>query len=328
MKFTNVHGISLPVAVWLLHDEYDYVNLPNYISATTLLKPLKQLVLSQRVAKEDREYDVSDFIASSFGTAVHDSMEKAWLTKGPEIMAMLGYPQHICDRIVVNPTDDYLKDNPDALPVWVEQRSTREIDGYLIGGKFDIVIDQRLFDTKTTSVWAYLLGSRDEDHSRQGSIYRWLNPDKIKDDHVYINYIFTDWQKRDSKTIANYPQVKTIEKAVLLMSEEETEEYIRGRLREYKHYCNKPESELPECTDEDLWRSAAKYKYYADPSKTAGRSTRNFDSLREANDHLAKAGKGIVKTIPGEVKRCGYCAAFDICEQKDQYIVQSGPEDD
>ena len=31
MKITNNSNISLSLAVWLLHDEYDYVNETNYI---------------------------------------------------------------------------------------------------------------------------------------------------------------------------------------------------------------------------------------------------------------------------------------------------------
>ena len=328
MKYTNNHNISLPIAAWLLFDEYDYIDKPNYISATTLLKPTKQLVLSKRIKGSDRTADVSDFIASSMGTAMHDSIEKAWLNHGPQLMRMLGYPEHICARIVVNPSDEYLKNNPDALAVWVEQRGFREIDGFTISGKFDIVIDEKLFDTKSTSVWAYILGGRDEEHSRQGSIYKWIFPEKIKDDFVRINYIFTDWQKRDAKSRPDYPQLKTLEKTVPLMSTAETEEFLRGKIREFVHYRDLPEEQIPECTDEDLWRTETKFKYFADPSKTSGRSTKNFSNLAEANAHKAKAGKGIVITYPGEVKRCAYCPAFDICKQKDRYLVQSGPEDD
>lgn len=321
MNFTNVHNISLPIAVWLLHDEYDYVHKPNYISATSLLAPLKQFVLAKRIPFEERQMDASDLIAASFGTAVHDSIEKAWVKRGPELMEKLGFPKAICDRIVVNPTDDYLRDNPDALPVWIEQRGFKEIDGYTVGGKFDIVIDKRLFDIKSTSVWAYIFGSRDEDHSRQGSIYRWLFPEKIDDDFVYINYIFTDWSKKDALAKPDsYPQLKTIEKAVPLMSIEATEQWIRDRIALIKKYRDVPEEDMPECTDEELWRSKPQWKYYADASKTDGRSTKNFDNKAEAHAHCQKAGKGVVKEVLGEVKRCGYCAAAPICQQRLRYF--------
>ena len=321
MKFTNNHGISLPVAVWLLHDDYDYHFEPNYISATSLLKSTKQLVLSQRVAAADKEMDISDLFASRFGHAVHDSAEKAWRKSGNRIMKVLGYPDSIADNIVVNPTEEELRASNAIVPVWIEQRSYREIDGYKIGGKFDQVINGRLFDFKTTSVWTYIYGGKDEDYRLQGSIYRWLNPKIITDDYIYIQFLFTDWQRmRAKQDPVNYPQIKTKEYPVELLSIPETEQWIKNKLRSLSAAWNKPEEELPPCNDKELWRSDPQFKYYADAAKTDGRSTRNFDTMPEAQAFMVtKGGKGVIKTIPGEVKACEYCPAFSVCKQKDQY---------
>ena len=49
-RFTNNADIDLSVAVWLAHDDYDYVTKPNYISVTTLIKPIRQIILRGRVA--------------------------------------------------------------------------------------------------------------------------------------------------------------------------------------------------------------------------------------------------------------------------------------
>jgi hypothetical protein len=84
-------------------------------------------------------------------------------------------------------------------------------------------------------------------------------------------------------------------------------------------YQDASQDALPRCTDEELWRSEPVYKYYSDPTKTDGRATKNFDSLIEANNHLTEKGKGVVKTVPGQVKACLYCRAFDICEQRKEY---------
>jgi hypothetical protein len=82
-------------------------------------------------------------------------------------MKKLGYPDKIAENIVVNPTPEQMGANPDIIPVWMEQRSFREIevDGvtYKIGGKFDLVLEGRLFDAKSTSVYSYLLGRKDDD---------------------------------------------------------------------------------------------------------------------------------------------------------------------
>ena len=39
IEYTNDHNIPLAMAVWLMHDDYDYIHDPKYISVTTLMKP-------------------------------------------------------------------------------------------------------------------------------------------------------------------------------------------------------------------------------------------------------------------------------------------------
>ena len=55
------------------------------------------------------------------------------------------------------------------------------------------------------------------------------------------------------------------------------------------------------------------------PEKTA-KSTKNFDDRGAAYAHLAEKGVGIIKEIPGEPKRCGYCDAWDVCQQRQRYF--------
>jgi hypothetical protein len=326
MKLTNIHGISLPLAVWLLSDDYDYINDPKYISATSLLKSTRQLVLSRRVIQEDREIDISDFLSSRMGSAIHDSQEKAWRTSGREAMRKLGYPESVYTNIAVNPTVEERETNPDIIPIWIEKRSFREINGYKIGGKFDQVIDGRLFDTKTTSVYAYLLGKKDNDFAYQGGIYRWLNEDLITDNHIYIQFVFTDWQKSRARGDETYPQVKALEYPVEMPSISETEAFIRDKISQLEKYWNAPDDQIPHCTDKELWRGETAYKYFSDPQKAAtpgSRATRNFDGDKAAAYAFMaeKGGKGIVKQIDGDVKACSYCPAFNACKQKDLYYV-------
>jgi hypothetical protein len=321
MRLTNEHSISLPLAVWLLHDDYDFINEPNYISATNLLKSTRQLVLSQRVLDSDKEMDVSFFIAARFGNAIHDSIEKAWKVSGRASMKKLGYPASIANNIIVNPDPGTMIENNNLIPVWIERRAIKEFKGYKIGGKFDMVMDGRLFDVKTTSVYSYLLGRKDADYAMQGGIYRWLNPELITDNHIYIQFIFTDWQRSQAKRDPGYPQTRALEYPVKLPSINEVEEFISFKLAQLDRYKKSPDEEIPYCTDKELWRSETTYKYYADPQKTV-RATKNFDDKAEAHAYQAsKGGKGIVLAVPGEVKACDYCPAFPICKQKDNYYV-------
>lgn len=318
MKITNNHGISLPLAVWLLHDEYDYITgVENYLSATTLLKSVKQIVLSRRVAQADLAMDLSDLIAQRFGHATHDSIERAWTKAGASGLKRLGYPDKVVDNLVVNP--DTLK--PGQVPVYIEQRAMKAIAGHTIGGKFDMVLDGRLFDFKTTSVYSWILGSKDEDYQLQGSIYRWLNPEIIRDDYVYIQFLFTDWAKREARKNPNYPQTRIKEHPVELLSVQDTEAWIQNKLGVLSRLWTAPEDELPECSDKELWRSPTVYKYYANPLKT-DRATKNFETDKAAAMafQASQGGKGIVKAIPGQVKACEYCRAFSVCQQKDRYL--------
>lgn len=322
MSITNKLNVSLPLAVWLLHDEYDYVNDPNYISATSLLKPIKQLILSKRVPKKLKTADVSDFVSSRLGTAIHDSMERVWTDEEARntSLAKLGIPESVFERIVVNPTDEFIKANPKAIPIYLEQRVKKEIDGFIIGGKFDMIAEGKLFDNKSTSVYTKIMGSKDSDYSNQGSIYRWLNPDKITDPNLYIQFIFTDWQKSNVERISDYPESRVMEHVVPLRTVEDTEEFIRNKLNQYKQYIDSDEADIPECTDEELWRSPPKFKYYSNPEKTTGRASKNFDDIASANLHMAEQGKGIVIPVYGEAKACNYCPAAKICQQRKKYL--------
>jgi hypothetical protein len=324
MKVTNNSDISLALAVWILHDEYDYVNDANYISATKLMRPIRHLVLPDRIPAAQRQApDVDEFIASALGKSLHDSIEKAWTHGYARALKLMGYPDDVIAHVRINPE----KPEPGTIPIYLEQRAKREVvvNGvtYIVGGKYDMVMEGIVMDNKSTTSYTWLYGGKDGDYRLQGSIYKWLNPDKITEDFIRINFIFTDWSAMAARQNPAYPQKRVQHKDIPLLSVEETEQWIKWKLTQVQKYSNAPENQIPECTDEELWRSDPKFKYYADPTKTAGKSTKNFDTLVEANQfwRVDKAGKGIVITVPGEVKRCGYCDAYDACTQKNRYLT-------
>lgn len=320
MGLSNVTNIPLGLAVWVVHDDYDYIKEENYISATSLMRPIRHILLPKRVPLEQRQADVKDFVASALGKSMHDSIEKAWVKGYRTNLKKLGYPDDIIDRVLINPTADQLK--PDSIPVYLEQRATRVIDGYTIGGKFDMIADGMLQDNKSTSVFTWLYGTRDDDYALQGSIYRWLNQDKVTEDFIRINFIFTDWKKADARSNPKYPQERLLFKDVPLWSIEKTEQWIRAKIAQVERYKAAEEKDIPECTEEELWRSEDTYKYFSDPTKVGGKSLKNFTDPAEARRYLAveKGGKGIIVTVKGTVKRCEYCDAFPVCTQKDKYF--------
>ena len=313
-RFTNKNNIPLPLAVWLTYHEYDFRGGKNRISATSLLKSTRQFILSARVPLSERVNDISDFISSKMGSAFHDSIERAWENNYQAGLADLGYSQKQIDRVRINPTE------PEAgtIPIHLERRGERKIGDWTVSGKFDMSIEGELSDTKSTSVYAYLLGSKDQDYIKQGSIYRWIHPDILTGDQIHIQYIFTDWQKAMARQQPDrYPQSKLLNYSLPLMPLDETEDFIKNKVKEIQYYFDKPEEELPFCTDKELWRSEAQYKYFSNPEKTDGKATKNFDNLAEANAHLAEKGKGVVLTFPGQVRACAFCPGFQKCTQKD-----------
>lgn len=324
-KVTNTSDISLALAVWLLHDEYDHVEgVENYISATTLMKPLKQIVLRPRLDPSTDPEDVQDFTSRALGKAIHDSIEKAWVKGYARSLKLLGYPQQVIDRIRINPSDEEVRSSNSIIPIYLEQRAFRSTGGFTIGGKFDLVTEGIVQDAKSTSAFSWVAGTKDDDYRLQMSIYRWIDAGqpvrRITEDYGRVNFIFTDWQKSQAKSNPKYPQKRVESKEIRLLSLKETQDWIEHKLSTIRRYWNTSEVELPDCTDEELWRSDPVHKYYADPQKTQGRSTRNFDSLAEANAFRAEKGKGVVLTVPGEPKRCGYCEAFSICSQRQRYF--------
>ena len=121
MLFTNKTDISLSLAVWLAHDEYDYINEPNYISATSLMKPLRQIILPRRIPAAERVLpDISEHIAAALGHSLHDSIEKAWVKGHRKNLAKLGIPENVINRVLINPTDEELAAVKDPIPVYLE----------------------------------------------------------------------------------------------------------------------------------------------------------------------------------------------------------------
>lgn len=319
-QLTNNTQIPLALAVWLATDEYHHVDDSKYISATSLLKPLKSIILSTQEGV-NKTTDIADLVASKLGTAIHSSVEFAWLNpKLPQVLKSIGYPDKLIESIRINPTSVELTN--DTVPVYLEQRINKEIDGFIISGQFDIVIDGSLYDIKSTGTFNYINQSNSQKYIQQASIYRWLNPNIITDDIFSILYCFTDWSSTKAKQESNYPQSRLLQQKFKLMSINETEQFIRSRLNQLKQYIGKPQEELPPCTPEELWQKPSVYKYYKNPQKKT-RSTANFDTYYEAHQKwLDDQCVGEIVTVPGEVVFCKYCNASGICNQARAYMLE------
>lgn len=288
MDAKELNGLPLPIAIWLQNDSYDYANNPLAFSATELLKPTKQVILSRR-AKESGETncELEDYFFSVRGSAIHESIETA-------VMNALNQP---------NDLGEYLS----KLDIRMEQRSQKEFKGVIITGKYDMVINGHLFDFKNTSVFSYKTEARREEFRQQMSIYKWLNPDVITGNTFTICYILQDWKNANREEVPTPVPHKEYE----FLSEAETEEFLSARIDALVNNYSLDEEAIARCPDSELWLTPIIYKYYA--SLTSTRSSKNFTDLAEANAYAKAKGKGTLLKTGGEALRCKYCEGKALC---------------
>lgn len=320
-KYANTSSVPLSLAVFLASDFYDHDQDQNTISATTLIKPIRQIVLGARVPEDMTPVDLVNLVPSRMGSAIHDAIERSWKDNYTNALANLGYPKRVIEKIRINPKPEELTDG--MIPVYMEQRAKKQVGKFLITGKYDFIGDGRVEDFKSTSTYSAMSNTNDEKYIWQGSIYRWLNPQIITKDEMAIQFIFTDWSKAKAMADPKYPQQRIQQRLLPLKSYQETDAFVNRKLNQIEQYWNASEDELPRCTDADLWRSEPVFKYYKNPEKRS-RSTKNFDSRHDAQLRYIEDGSvGIVVEQPGQVTACKYCPAFAICSQKDE-LVASG----
>jgi len=318
-KYSNVSAVPLSIAVFLAMDNYDYNDDPLTISATTLIKPVRQTILTTRVDNSLASIDLMQMVPSRIGTAIHTAFEESWTKDHITSMRSLGFPDKVIEKVLVNPKSDQLFDG--CIPVYLEQRAHKKLGKWTISGKFDFVGDGRVEDVKTTSTYTAINNTNDEKYILQGSMYRWLNPEIITQDAMAIQFIFTDWSKAKAMADPKYPQQRIQQRILNLVSPMEIERYMRCKLNDIEEYWDAPEESIPLCTDEDLWRSEPVFKYYKNPTSTK-RSTKNFDTKQDAMLRFIEDGSvGLVKEVPGQATACKYCSAFSACSQKDALIA-------
>lgn len=314
MAYSNRNDLPLPLAIFLAADAYDHNE--DVVSVTKFIKPLRELILAERVTGKQliqREADVLDQLQSRLGTATHAHMENVLKDDKLRNAALeaLGIPQKTRDKIVVNPAD--LKAG--QIPLLSEYTGYKEHQGFVFRGTADIIFNGRLADIKQTTTYSHVDANKDKKYGMQGSMYRWIMPKLITENIMDIYEIYINWERFKALQQAAYPQNRIHVKNIPLMEPRETERYVNGKVKLIDDLYNAKDEDIPECTDEELWRSPSVFKYYKDPNKTE-RSNGNFDNYADA---LAKKHAnndvGIIKEVKSTVRACLYCDAFPVCEQ-------------
>ena len=222
---TNKHNLPLPIYQFLKQDFYDGKGGDKIISATSLLKPVQELILTKRHDAEI-EVDAIDQIWKLFGTGVHLVLEGL---RGEGVQP--------------------------------NRRLTTKVNGWDVTGKYDQIIGTHLYDYKCISVWTIIFGGRTMDWKLQLSIYRWLywkNGLGDLDEIASIIAICRDWSESQKVKSKDYPETPIVDVPIKCLSYDKTEKFIAEKLKLIDENAEKKAEELLPCTKEERWWNAKK----------------------------------------------------------------------
>jgi len=290
MKITN--KMNLPdalVKAIVTHRHND----PGRLSATTLLKGTKEILLMDRHWDEIEE-DVEDRIWAIVGTTMHKVLE----TEGENEFA--------------------------------EEFMSHEVDGITITGRIDNYNMKTGVITDWKNISVYKIIFQDfEDWRRQGLIYAWLlhkNGFEVKTCQFIA--IAKDHKKREARRKQSYPQspLYVYQFDVTPEGLEEIEAYIRGVVADYKKHLEMADDDIPPCSAKVRWEKPTKFAVKKEGRKTA---VRVLDTSEEAGKMAAALGAGhSVEVRLGESVKClDYCSCCEFCNfYRDNVAAQEAEE--
>jgi len=262
---TNKHGLPEALVRAVTNDPYTG---GGDISVTKLIDaPQKRALWLQH--QDAIEEDVSERILSLLGQAVHHILERA---------------------------------GTDTL---VEQRLFAEVLGWTLSGQFDRLHlgSRTLSDYKVTTTYK---AKGDDSWTRQLNVLRWLGAQNgLEVDRLEIVAIFRDFRRSEAERNPDYPAqaVKVIEVPVWPL--DETEAYVRERVRLHQVA---QQGEMSPCTDEERWHTGDKWALMRPGAKRALR-------VLDAKPDIIPAGT-MVEYRPGRYRRCEqYCEVAPFCPQ-------------
>ncbi len=276
MKFTNKY--NLPEG-FVKAVSRDYAVSADRLSATSLLKGIKEIVLTKR-HWEELEADVSDQVWALFGTAVHSLLEE----EGEHEV-----------------TEETLRHQFGEITV------TGRLDNYNLKTKV-------ITDYKTCSIWKIKFKDF-SDWEKQGMIYSWLmRKAGFEVETFRVVAMIKDHSKSEVRRDSSYPEsaVCITEYPVTEQAMQETEELITGKVDAYLKALQLTDDEIVECTPEERWAKPDKWAVKKEGRKTA---IRVLDDQIEAENMAEDLGKGhYVEYRKGISTKCvDYCAVKDFC---------------
>lgn len=295
MKITNKHGLPSTILNFARDDKYNKGNAD--ISVTTLIDSPRIAILSRKHT-EELESDVADMIWPLLGTAVHHMLESS---------------------------------SSDSN-VTMEERLFVEVGGWTLSGQIDHqeVKDGRVFisDYKVTSVWSVIHGK--EEWIKQLNCYAQMvrMAKGVEVGGIRIVAIMRDWQKREARLNADYPDAPVVTIQLPLWPEDRAMNYLSARIAEHQSAAAMWDTEehKVQCSSDDMWEKPSTFAVMKTGMK---RAKRVFPDYLSAADECRKLGSGHeVVTRPGGRTRCEeYCKVASFCTQHAMYKVEmAAPE--
>ena len=274
MKMTNKLRLPDVIVDAVMNDSYTKGEAD--ISCTELLVPpqLRRLKLAHA---DELVEDVSDRIYSLMGQSLHVILERAAAGK------------------------------LDALS---ETTVYAEYEGWVVKGQADHLLmgTGELLDFKMTSVYKIKAGSVPREWVEQTNIYRRLLQKKgLTVNTIAIIVFLRDWSKNKAKQTQDYPQAQVLRLEVPLWTDQQTDDFISGRIKLHQDVVPQP------CSDYDMW---AKPASYAVMKRGNVRAVKVFNNEFDA-EALASTSSGLyVDVRPGEAVRCqDWCPVAHVCPQ-------------
>ena len=276
MKITNKYGLPEQLVGKVGTTPH---NNPGNVSATTLLKGTKEIVLTKR-HWESLEDDVSNRVWALFGTATHSLLEEDGETSFSE----------------------------EFLSIQIgEKKLTGKMDLYDMATKV-------ITDYKTASVWKIKFNDF-SDWRRQGLIYDYLcRANGLEVETIRFIALLKDHSKTQAKREAGYPQSPVFVYEVKPTQEdrEETEAFIIDKINAIIEAEKLADDEIEPCTESERWAKPSKFAVMKEGRKTA---VKLYDNEQDAKAHVEGEGKGFyVEHRKGESTKCeDYCLVKDFC---------------
>jgi hypothetical protein len=226
--------------------------------------------------------DVTDFMWSMLGTAMHNILEV-----GADEKAI---------------TEKRLEFRNANFPI-------------PLTGKPDLYQNNGIEDWKITSVFSFMLGDKPE-WETQLNIYKFLyEHHNYRVDTLTINAILRDWMRGKAKFDMTYPQIPFLRTSMKIWESMDTYNYIKDRYLVYA-------SPFKECTPEEKWERPTTYAVTKKGNKRATRvfnavelAEDYIDNMKDEKEKDKKVkAEMIIDERKGECVKCeSYCLVRDFC---------------